>query len=52
MWYATFTETQQTVPPSKSDAEPQTDFHVDRAATADSEKACEATVPGSEYWLP
>jgi hypothetical protein len=52
MWYATLTETRQTIPPSKSDAEQQSDFPVDQAATADSEKACKANVPGSEYWLP
>ena len=52
MWYTTITETRQTVPPSKSDAEQQTDFPVDEVATADAAKACEATVPGSEYWLP
>ena len=52
MWYATLTETRQTVPASKSDAEQQSDFPVDQAATADSEKDCNATVLGSEYWLP
>jgi hypothetical protein len=52
MWYATLTETRQTVPPSKPDAEQQSEFPVDQAATADSEKACKATAPGSEYWLP
>ena len=35
MWYATITETRQTIPPSKSDAEQQSDFPVDQAATAD-----------------
>ena len=52
MWYATISETQQAIPPGKSDAEQQSDFPVDQVATAESEKACEATVPGSEYWLP
>jgi hypothetical protein len=52
MWYATIPETRQIIPPSKAEAEQQSDFSVDQAATADLEKACKATVPGSEYWLP
>ena len=52
MWYATITEARQNIPPSKPDAEQQTDIPIDRAATADADKACEDTVPGSEYWLP
>ena len=52
MWYATITGTRQAIPPSKPDAEKQTDFLVDEVAPADLEKAREATVPGSEYWLP
>jgi hypothetical protein len=52
MWYATITETRQITPPGKSETEQQSDLPVDQAATADSEKACKATVPGSEYWLP
>ena len=52
MWYATITETRLIIPPSKSDTEEQNDFSFDEVAAADAEKACEATVPGSEYWLP
>jgi hypothetical protein len=52
MWYATITETRQSIPPSKSDPEQQSDAPVDQAAAADSDKAGKAPVPGSEYWLP
>jgi hypothetical protein len=52
MWYQTTTETRQLIPPSKPDAEPQSNFADDEAAKADLENACKATAPGSEYWLP
>jgi hypothetical protein len=64
MWYATITETRQTIPPSKPDAEPPSEFPVDQSATAElavtdqgvswhkAEPYATESVPGSEYWLP
>ena len=53
MWYTTSTETQQAIPPGAARAGQQSDSPLDQiVAEPLSEKASQATAPGSEYWLP